>query len=105
MIVVLLIYKPGAKNNMPSQEVPEVKYNFPSPWVQKMPWLFMLFYALQAALYFSTLTWLVPMSVENGMSMIQGGMLLAAVMAMQVIFNLLFPILMEKYPARRIGYF
>ena len=101
MIVVLLIYKPGAKNNMPSQEVPEVKYNFPSPWVQKMPWLFMLFYALQAALYFSTLTWLVPMSIENGMSMIQGGMLLAAVMAMQVIFNLLFPILMEKYPARR----
>ena len=66
-----------------------------------MPWLFMLFYALQAALYFSTLTWLVPMSVDNGMSMIQGGMLLAAVMAMQVVFNLLFPILMEKYPARR----
>ena len=101
VLVVAFVLKTGDKSNLPKQEVSKVKYKFPSPWKQIKPYLFMLFYALQAALYFSTITWLVPMSVENGMTLIQGGMLLSAVMSVQVIFNLLLPIMMEKYPARR----
>lgn len=101
VLVVAVVLKTGDNSKLPKQEVSEVKYKFPSPWKQLKPYLFMLFYALQAALYFSTITWLVPMSVENGMTMIQGGMLLSAVMSVQVIFNLLLPIMMEKYPARR----
>ncbi len=101
VLVVAFVLKTGDNSKLPKQEVSEVKYKFPSPWKQLKPYLFMLFYALQAALYFSTITWLVPMSVENGMTMIQGGMLLSAVMSVQVIFNLLLPIMMEKYPARR----
>ena len=101
VLVVAFVLRTGASSTLPKQNVTEVKYNFPSPWKQFTPYLFMLFYALQAALYFSTITWLEPMSVENGMTMIQGGMLLSAVMSVQVIFNLLLPIMMEKYPARR----
>ena len=101
VLVVAFVLKTGDNSELPKQEVTTVKYKFPSPWKQIKPYLFMLFYALQAALYFSTITWLVPMSVENGMTMIQGGMLLSAVMSVQVIFNLLLPIMMEKYPARR----
>lgn len=101
VLVVAFVLKTGDNSKLPKQEVSEVKYKFPSPWKQLKSYLFMLFYALQAALYFSTITWLVPMSVENGMTMIQGGMLLSAVMSVQVIFNLLLPIMMEKYPARR----
>lgn len=101
VLVVAFVLKTGDNSKLPKQEVSEVKYKFPSPWKQLKPYLFMLFYALQAALYFSTITWLVPMSVENGMTLIQGGMLLSAVMSVQVIFNLLLPIMMEKYPARR----
>ena len=101
VLVVAFVLKTGASSTLPKQNVSEVKYNFPSPWKQFTPYLFMMFYALQAALYFSTITWLVPMSVENGMTMIQGGMLLSAVMSVQVVFNLLMPIMMEKYPARR----
>lgn len=101
VLVVAFVLKTGDNSKLPKQEVATVKYKFPSPWKQIKPYLFMLFYALQAALYFSTITWLVPMSVENGMTMIQGGMLLSAVMSVQVIFNLLLPIMMEKYPARR----
>lgn len=101
VLVVAFVLKTGDNSKLPKQEVSEVKYKFPSPWKQLKPYLFMLFYALQAAIYFSTITWLVPMSVENGMTMIQGGMLLSAVMSVQVIFNLLLPIMMEKYPARR----
>ncbi|MGO1923512.1 MAG: MFS transporter [Jeotgalicoccus sp.] len=101
VLVVAFVLKTGDNSKLPKQEVTTVKYKFPSPWKQLKPYLFMLFYALQAALYFSTITWLVPMSVENGMTMIQGGMLLSAVMSVQVIFNLLLPIMMEKYPARR----
>ena len=101
VLVVAFVLKTGDNSKLPKQEVSEVKYKFPSPWKQLKPYLFMLFYALQTALYFSTITWLVPMSVENGMTMIQGGMLLSAVMSVQVIFNLLLPIMMEKYPARR----
>lgn len=101
VLVIVFKLKTGPKSPLPAQEVTEIKYSFPSPWKQITPYLFMLFYALQAALYFSTITWLVPMSVENGMSLIQGGMLLSAVMSVQVIFNLLLPIMMEKYPARR----
>ncbi|HBV23769.1 MAG TPA: MFS transporter [Jeotgalicoccus sp.] len=101
VLVVAFVLKTGDNSKLPKQEVSEVKYKFPSPWKQLKPYLFMLFYALQAAIYFSSITWLVPMSVENGMTMIQGGMLLSAVMSVQVIFNLLLPIMMEKYPARR----
>lgn len=101
VLVVAFVLKTGDNSELPKQEVTTVKYKFPSPWKQIKPYLFMLFYALQAALYFSTITWLVPMSVENSMTLIQGGMLLSAVMSVQVIFNLLLPIMMEKYPARR----
>ncbi|WP_051239065.1 CynX/NimT family MFS transporter [Jeotgalicoccus psychrophilus] len=101
VFIIMKNLKTGEDSPLPKRDVPEIKYSFPSPWKQITPYLFMLFYALQAALYFSTITWLVPMSVEQGMTLIQGGMLLSAVMSVQVIFNLLLPIMMEKYPARR----
>lgn len=101
VLVIAFGLKTGKNSTLTRQDTPEVQYKFPSPWKQFTPYLFMLFYAFQAAIYFSTITWLVPMSVENGMTLIQGGMLLSAVMSVQVIFNLLLPIMMEKYPARR----
>ncbi|WP_438318873.1 MFS transporter [Sporosarcina sp. FA9] len=72
-----------------------------SPWRIKKAWLFLLFFGLQSSAFFSIVTWLVPMAKSLGMTLLQAGMLLSVMTVVQIFLNLGFPLLMERFPARR----
>ncbi len=72
-----------------------------SPWKIKKAWLFLLFFGLQSSLFFSIITWLAPIASSVGMTLIQAGALLSVMTIVQLFLNLLLPMLMAKYPARK----
>jgi len=72
-----------------------------SPWKIKKAWLFLLFFGLQSSAFFSIVTWLAPIAKSLGMTLLQGGMLLSVMTVVQIILNIGFPVLMERFPARK----
>lgn len=60
-----------------------------SPWKTKKAWLFLLFFGLQSSLFFSIITWLVPIASSVGMTLIQAGALLSVMTIVQLFLNLL----------------
>lgn len=71
-----------------------------SPWKMRKAWLFLLFFGLQSALFFSIITWLAPIASSAGMTLLQTGTLLSVMTTVQIFLNILLPLLMEKFPAR-----
>ncbi|MFS0687759.1 MFS transporter [Sporosarcina sp. 179-K 8C2 HS] len=72
-----------------------------SPWRQKKAWLYLLFFGLQASSFFSIITWIVPLATVAGMSLVQASSLLSLMMTLQIVLNLIFPMVYERFPKRR----
>ncbi|ARJ37578.1 hypothetical protein SporoP8_00995 [Sporosarcina ureae] len=71
-----------------------------NPWRSKQAWSFLIFFGLQTALFFSVLTYLVPIAVSNGMTLLQAGTLLSAMTIVQIFMNIGFPIILQKFTSR-----
>lgn len=71
-----------------------------SPWKTRKAWLFLIFFGLQSALFFSIITWLAPLALAAGMTLLQAGTLLSVMTTVQIFLNIGLPLLMEKFPAR-----
>ncbi|PID01417.1 MFS transporter [Sporosarcina sp. P2] len=71
-----------------------------NPWRNKQAWSFLIFFGLQAALFFSVLTYLVPIAVSNGMTLLQAGALLSGMTIVQIFMNIGFPLILEKLTSR-----
>ena len=76
--------------------------NIRSPWKTKKAWVFLLFFGLQSAAFFSIVIWLAPIAVSKGMSIVQAGTLVSLMTAVQIILNITIPFMMEKYPGRKM---
>ncbi|WOV89003.1 MFS transporter [Sporosarcina oncorhynchi] len=76
-----------------------------SPWKVKRAWVFLLFFGLQASAFFSIITWLVPIATSKGMTLLQAGTLVSVMTIIQIALNILFPLLMERFQARRFWLF
>lgn len=72
-----------------------------SPWKTRKAWLFLLFFGLQSSAFFSIITWLAPIAVAAGMTLLQAGLLLSIMTTVQLFLNILLPLLMERFPARK----
>ncbi|MGE6369356.1 CynX/NimT family MFS transporter [Planococcus kocurii] len=72
-----------------------------SPWKTQKAWLFLLFFGLQSSAFFSIITWLAPIAVAAGMTLLQAGLLLSIMTTVQLFLNILLPLLMERFPARK----
>ncbi len=72
-----------------------------SPWKTKKAWLFLLFFGLQSSAFFSVITWLAPIATSSGLTLLQAGSMLSMMTVIQIILNLGFPLLMDKFPARK----
>ncbi|WP_249336608.1 CynX/NimT family MFS transporter [Sporosarcina sp. Marseille-Q4063] len=79
----------------------QVKEKGKSPWKTRKAWLFLLFFGLQSSLFFSIITWLAPIASNAGMTLLQAGTLLSVMTTVQIFLNILLPLLMEKFPARK----
>ncbi|WP_233189547.1 CynX/NimT family MFS transporter [Sporosarcina sp. P7] len=71
-----------------------------NPWRNKQAWSFLIFFGLQAALFFSVLTYLVPIAVSNGMTLLQAGALLSGMTIVQIFMNIGFPVILQKLTSR-----
>ena len=72
-----------------------------SPWKSRKAWLFLLFFGLQSSAFFSIITWLAPIALSAGMTLLQAGTLLSIMTIVQIFLNILIPLLMERFPARK----
>lgn len=76
-----------------------------SPWRKKKAWLYLVFFGLQASSFFCIITWIVPMATDTGMSLVQASALLSLMMTLQIVLNLIFPLLYERFPKRKFWLF
>ncbi len=72
-----------------------------SPWKSRKAWLFLLFFGLQSSAFFSIITWLAPIATSSGMTLLQAGTLLSIMTTVQIFLNILLPLLMQRFPARK----
>ncbi len=109
-IVGILFWKLSMKGNIRVRQQETVmteqrKTGAVSPWRQKKAWLHLLFFGLQASSFFCIITWIVPVVTDAGMSLVQASMLLSLMMTIQIVLNLLFPLLYERFPKRKFWLF
>lgn len=83
------------------QKVKPSTENKISPWKSKKAWLFLLFFGLQSSAFFSIITWLAPIAISAGMTLLQAGTLLSVMTTVQIFLNILLPLMMERYQSRR----
>lgn len=72
-----------------------------SPWKSRKAWLLLLFFGLQSSAFFSIITWLAPLATSSGFTLLQAGTLLSVMTTVQIFLNILLPLLMERFPARK----
>ena len=72
-----------------------------SPWKSRKAWLFLLFFGLQSSAFFSIVTWLAPIAMTAGMTLLQAGTILSIMTTVQIFLNILLPLLMQRFPARK----
>ena len=86
---------------LPSVVVKSQRKKMNSPWKSRKAWLFLLFFGLQSSAFFSIITWLAPIAMAAGMTLLQAGTLLSIMTTVQIFLNILLPQLMQRFPARK----
>ena len=71
-----------------------------SPWKNKRAWFMLLFFGFQSAFFFSMLTWLAPIAIEKGMTVLAAGGVLTLMTAVQIVGNISIPLMFNKFPSR-----
>ena len=106
--VGLIAWKLATKNKLEVRQIDrtvtkEAKRS--SPWKSRKAWLFLLFFGLQSSIFFSIITWLAPIALSTGMTLLQAGTLLSVMTTVQIFLNILLPLLMEKFLTRKFWIF
>lgn len=89
----------------PAAEVAEIPMEgtaVVSPWKNRRAWYMLLFFGFQSALFFSIITWLAPIAIEKGMSILAAGAVLTVMSTVQIACNLSIPLLLERWPSRHL---
>lgn len=98
IILWLRIKEPAADiSQMPIRGVAVV-----SPLKNKRAWYMLAFFGLQSSLFFSTVTWLAPIAIDKGLSILLAGAVLTVVSIVGIIGNITLPLLLEKWPNRHL---
>ncbi|WOV85836.1 MFS transporter [Sporosarcina jeotgali] len=92
----LVVHQQAGKSS--KQKVSE----FRSPWKNSKAWLFLFFFGLQSAAFFSIVIWLAPIAISKGMTIVQAGTLVSLMTAVQIVLNITIPLMMERYPGRKM---
>ena len=71
-----------------------------NPWKTKRAWLILLFFGLQTSSFFSLTTWLSPVAQEQGFTLVTAASVLTTMSIVQIIGNIIIPILVNRYPNR-----
>lgn len=97
VIIWLRVEQPG---EVRVEETMIEEFGRVSPWKNKRAWYMLLFFGCQSALFFSMLTWLAPIAIEKGMSVLAAGGVLTLMAAVQIAGNISIPLFFNKFPNR-----
>jgi MFS transporter, CP family, cyanate transporter len=92
------------KLNVQQQKPADIKENREKtklPWKSRKAWMVMLFFGLQSSAFFSIVTWVAPIATSVGMTLLQAGTLLSIMTTVQILFNIIIPLLMERFLSRK----
>ncbi|MGE7093693.1 CynX/NimT family MFS transporter [Lysinibacillus sp. NPDC048646] len=71
-----------------------------NPWKNRRAWTILFYFGLQTSLFFSMMSWLSPMLQDKGFSLVTASSLLTCLSIVQMIGNIVIPMLMEKWSNR-----
>ncbi|MFJ5766323.1 CynX/NimT family MFS transporter [Lysinibacillus sp. NPDC093210] len=71
-----------------------------NPWKNGRAWTILLYFGLQTSLFFSMMSWLTPMLQDKGFSLVAASSMLTFLSIVQMIGNIVVPLLMEKWSSR-----
>ncbi|KOS64129.1 MFS transporter [Lysinibacillus agricola] len=71
-----------------------------NPWKDVRAWTILIYFGLQTSLFFSIMSWLAPMLQDKGYSLVAASSMLTFMSIVQMVGNILVPILMEKWSSR-----
>lgn len=71
-----------------------------NPWKSFRAWTILIYFGLQTSLFFSVMSWLVPILEDKGYSLGEASSILTFMSFIQMIGNIVVPILMEKWTSR-----
>lgn len=98
IIIWLQVKEPAAE----TADVPVEGVAVVSPLKNKRAWYMLAFFGLQSSLFFSTITWLAPIAIDKGLSIVLAGGVLTVVSIVGIIGNITLPFLLEKWPSRHL---
>lgn len=101
-IVAILVW---LRVNEPPAEISEVPVEgvgMVSPLKNKRAWYMLAFFGLQSSLFFSTVTWLAPIAIDKGLSIVLAGGVLTVVSIVGIMGNLTLPFLLDRWPSRHL---
>lgn len=101
-IVAILVWL--RVNEPPAEiiEVPVEGVGMVSPLKNKRAWYMLAFFGLQSSLFFSTVTWLAPIAIDKGLSIVLAGGVLTVVSIVGIMGNLTLPFLLDRWPSRHL---
>ncbi|MBT2582139.1 MFS transporter [Planococcus sp. ISL-109] len=100
LIAIIVWIRMPASSPATPQEAAAVLTISGSPWKNRKAWYMLLFFGFQSALFFSMLTWLAPIAIDKGMSVLAAGGVVTLMTAVQIVCNITIPLLFERYPNR-----
>lgn len=71
-----------------------------NPWTSGRAWVILLYFGLQTSLFFSIMSWLTPLLQDKGSTLEAASAMLTCMSIVQMIGNMIVPVLMEKWPNR-----
>ncbi|AXH99189.1 MFS transporter [Sporosarcina sp. PTS2304] len=99
-IIGILAWRLSATHPMEVKQRQSTVHSGVNPWRNRTAWSFLVFFGLQTALFFAVLTWLVPIAVTNGMTLLQAGTLLSMMTVVQIVMNIGFPLVLQRLNSR-----
>ncbi len=99
MIWLLVIQNKQGHHQSVQGEYPK-KETARNPWKNGRAWTILLYFGLQTSLFFSMMSWLTPMLQDKGFSLVTASSMLTFLSIVQMIGNIVVPMLMEKWRSR-----
>jgi MFS transporter, CP family, cyanate transporter len=75
----------------------------PLPWRNRVAWLLVAAFSLQALIFYGLVAWLAPVMVESGYSTIEAGTIVGVLLIAGIPGTLLVSWLGDRLPSRRVG--
>lgn len=99
-LIIWLLVIPNQVEQSSVQKDERIKEAVRNPWKNSRAWTILLYFGFQTSLFFSMMSWLTPILQDKGLTLVAASSMLTFLSIIQMIGNIVVPILMEKWSNR-----